>query len=147
MTLEAFSIKWFTIYYTVFGLLSLLAGGWLLLAPSQFKSYLVQEAENEAPPQLLRTILKYWFLFTLPCLVLSFFPFSWSELLFSAWSLLMVYTIGAQLVRWPNLRIIIQQHPDVLSRYVRLTGVILLSAAVVILLLAYLKILAITRVV
>ncbi|MFH5833345.1 hypothetical protein [Halalkalibaculum sp. DA384] len=139
---EDFSIKWFTLYYSVFGMLMLVCGGWLAVTPSKFKHHLVQRAEKKDTPPLLRSILKYWLLFTLPCLVLSFVPFSLTELLFSVWSLLMVYLAGAQLVRWPQLRMVIKENPSTVSTAVRWLGVGMVSAAVVILLLSYIKILA-----
>ncbi len=140
MSMEAFSIKWFTIYYTISGILLLVTGVQLAVRPSNFKTYLIRKAESEDPPPLIRNILKYWLLFTLPCLVLAFIPFSWTELLFSIWSLLMVYIIGAQLVRWAQLRLVIQENRSVLSIFVRWLGVSMLSAAVVILLLGFLMI-------
>lgn len=144
MMLEGFSIKWFAIYYAVFGTLLLICGGWLTLAPSTFKNHLVSRAKTDDTPPLLRSILKYWLLFTLPCLVLAFIPFSWTELLFSVWSLLMVYLAGSQLVRWPQLRLVIQDHPSAISKFVRWLGVAMLSAAVVILFLGYIKILVLS---
>ncbi|MDZ7689943.1 MAG: hypothetical protein U5K69_02110 [Balneolaceae bacterium] len=142
MILEGFSIKWFTVYYFVFGMLLLTCGGWLTVAPTTLKDHLIRQSETKDTPPLLRSILKYWLLFTLPCLVFSFIPFSWTELLFSVWSLLMVYLAGSQLLRWPQLRMVIKENPSALSTFVRWLGVAMLSAAVVILLLGYMKILA-----
>lgn len=144
MTLEAFALKWFIIYYALMGLLFLLTGGWLAISPHQFKSYLVQQAETGGLPKLIRAILKYWFLFTLPCLVLSFTPFSWTELLFSFWSLLIVYIAGSQLARWKQLRLVIKEHASALPFFIRWMGVIMMSAALVILLLGYLKLLVLS---
>lgn len=138
MTLEAFSIKWFSIYYAVFGLLLLVAGFYLVFKPTRFKRYLQDQVNNENPPLLLRRILKYLFLFTIPCLILSFIPFSWTELIFSTWSLLMIYLVGSQLVRWPQLRKVISENKNSLDRLIRSLGVILLSVALIIFLLDYL---------
>lgn len=140
MTLEAFSIKWFSIYYAFFGLLLLVTGFYLVFNPARFERYLQHQLKNETPPLLLRRILKYLFLFTIPCLILSFTPFSWTELIFSVWSLLMVYLGGSQLVRWQQLRKIISQKNDSLDELIRKLGVILLSVALVIFLLDYLVI-------
>lgn len=140
MSPEAFSIKWFAAYYTVFGLGLTAAGLHLLLNPSAFNRYLQKQTGNEQPPLLLRTILKYLFFFTIPCLILSFLPFSWPELLFSVWSLMIVYLAGSQLVRWTALRKVIAANEDSLGTVIRWTGVIMLSAAAVIILLDYLVI-------
>ncbi|MDX1638033.1 MAG: hypothetical protein R3281_08695 [Balneolaceae bacterium] len=142
MNLEAFSIKWFTIYYPVFGLIITSAGFWLVAKPRKMATYLTTQTGDEQPPSLLRNILRYWLLFTLPCLFLSFFPFSWTELLFSVWSLLMVYVAGAQLVRWNKLRHVILENPAAVITFSRIMGATMMSAGVVIVLLAYLKILA-----
>lgn len=136
--MEAFSIKWFTIYYAVFGFAVLIAGGYLAVKPGSFSAYLAKQAKYERPPLLLRKILKYVLLFTLPCLALSLFPFSWPEFLFSVWCLFMLYLAGSQLVRWSRLRELIESRPESLRYPIRWVGVILLSAALVIFLLEYL---------
>ena len=141
--LSEFSLKWFTLYYAVFGTLCLIFGVWLLAAPSRFKNHLLARSESEDPPPLIRSVLKYWFLFTIPCLLLSFFPFSITELLFSVWSLLMVYVIGSQLVRWQQLREVIQNQSSKLNQFISLLGVAMVSAGIVTLLLGYLKLLLI----
>lgn len=140
MSLEAFSIKWFSIYYAVFGLILLISGLFLLLKPAAFNRYLQKQAANEQPPLLLLKILKYLFFFTVPCLILSFFPFSWLELLFSIWSLFIVYLAGSQLLRWSRLRELITTKKHALLSLIRWLGVSMLSSAAVILLLDYLVI-------
>ncbi len=103
-------------------------------------SYLHRCAEDEQIPPIPRTILKYWFLFTLPCLVLSFIPFSWVELLFSVWSLLMVYMAGIQLLHWQQRRLFVLEQPDKTKFVIRTAGAILLSVSFIIFLLGYLVI-------
>lgn len=137
---ESLSIKWFAGYYAVFGLLLLATGIWLMANYEKAYSYLHRCAEEEQIPHLLRTILKYWFLFTLPCLVLSFMPFSWTELLFSVWSLLMVYVTGIQLVHWQHRRLFVLEHPHRTKFVIRTAGAILLSVSFIIFLLGYLLI-------
>lgn len=135
--MEAFSFKWFTIYYAVSGLLLLIIAGYLIVKPDSFKSYLLSRIEYDQPPLLLRKILKYLLLFTIPCLILSFFPFSWPEFLFSVWSLFLLYLAGSQLVRWTQLRKIVENRPGLLRTSIRWLGVIMLSAALVIFFLEY----------
>lgn len=136
--MEAFSQKWFAMYYPLLGFVVLFTGLYLLISYQRFQQYLREQAQSEKPPAAIRNILKYLLLFTIPCLILSFIPFSWIELLFSLWSLFIVYITGLQLVRWEQSRILIQEHPKKLEEYIRLTGAIMVAVGLVILLLGYL---------
>lgn len=138
--METFSQKWFAMYYPLLGTLVLVSGLALLISYRKFRTYLAGKAQSEKPPVAIRNILKYLFLFTIPCLILSFIPFSWIELLFSLWSLFIVYITGLQLVRWEQRRKLIQDHPDKLEEYLRLMGAIMVAVGLVILLLGYLVI-------
>lgn len=140
MNLEAFSAKWFTVYYLVAGCLFIGSGLYLAVKNRQFTTYLKRSAEQEKPPTLLIRILKYLLLFTLPGLLLSFTPFSWIELLFSLWSLLLVYVAGIQLVNWKHRRQLIARHADRLPEIVRSSGAIMVAVGFAIFLLAYLVI-------
>lgn len=133
-----FSTQWFLVYYAVLGLLLILGGGYLVVKPDQIKSWLLDAAQIEKPPVLLIRILKYTALFTLPGLVLAFFPFSWIELIFCIWSLLLLYIASAQLVRWEQTRELIQTNRKVIYEIIRKAGAITLSVGFAILLLAYL---------
>lgn len=138
--MEAFSTNWFAMYYLGLGVVLLAAGFWLIISYPKAQQYLLEEAKNEAPPAAIRNILKYFFFFTIPCLLLSFFPFSWIELLFSIWSLFIVYFTGIQLVRWEQSRIIIKQNPNRLNLYIRITGAIMVAVSLVMFALSYLVI-------
>jgi len=138
--MEAFAQKWFAMYYPLLGILVMFAGLALLISYSRFSSYLKEQAKDAKPPTAIRNLLKYLLLFTLPCLILSFTPFSWIELLFSLWSLFIVYIAGLQLVRWEQTRMLIQEHPEKTEGYLRLTGAIMVAVGLVILLLGYLVI-------
>lgn len=138
--MEAFSTNWFTMYYLGLGILFLAAGFWQIISYPKAKQYLLEEAEKEEPPVAIRNILKYFFFFTIPCLILSFLPFSLTELLFSIWSLFIVYFTGIQLVRWKQSRLIIKQNPEKLDVYIRITGAIMVAVSLVIFTLSYLVI-------
>lgn len=140
MNLEAFSAKWFTVYYAVMACLLIGSGIYLVIKNKQFTNYLARSAEEEKPPALLIRILKYLLLFTLPGLVLSFTPFSWIELLFSLWSLLLVYIAGIQLVRWKQRRQLITRHAERLPDVVRSSGAMMVAVGFAIFLLTYLVI-------
>lgn len=140
MDFSNFAVKWFTILYPVLALLLIGSGGYLILKKEQATQYLNEATKNEKPPTLFIRILKYLFLFILPGLVLSFFPFSWIELLFSIWSLLVVYIGGLQLIRWEQNRKLIKsstQLPDIIKR----SGAIMVAVGFALLLLAYFVIL------
>lgn len=139
MDLESFSTKWFALYYSVLAISLIVAGGYLTLKKDQIANYLTNKSDQESPPMLFIRTLKYLFFFTLPGLVLSFIPFSWIELLFTIWSLIVVYIAGLQLVRWDQTRKLIkasQQLPNIIKR----SGAIMVAVGSAIFLLAYLVI-------
>lgn len=137
---DGFAAKWFALYYPILGLLMLVAGSGLIAKREACAQYLVDRAQHEQSPALIRQMLKYFFLFTLPCLVLAFIPFSWTELLFSIWSLVIVYAVGIQLARWPTTRHAIREHPGRARRIVRMAGAGMLAVSPVMFLLGYLVI-------
>lgn len=135
-----FAAQWFTLYYLVLGIIFFCLGIGLMIKTDKILHFLQSQSRDEHPPPLLRTILKYFFLFTLPGLVLSFFPFSWPELLFSLWSLIIIYVAGIQLVRWPQTRKTIINSPDSTRRIIFRTGAIMLAVSPVMFMLTYLVI-------
>ncbi|MDZ7773745.1 MAG: hypothetical protein U5K31_13545 [Balneolaceae bacterium] len=137
---EAFSDQWFVIYYLALGSLLLATGAGLLWRPDPLKNYLLEAASSDRRPQGLRRVLSWVFFFTLPGLVLSFFPFSWTELLLTLWSLFIVYICGVQLLRWPQFRHLLRSRKFRLHQDLRKGGALMVSAGLVIILLAYFKI-------
>lgn len=138
--MEQFTAKWFTLYYALLGLVLLITGLLLLLNTDRAGKYLRAHAEKEHPPAHIRTVLKYFFFFTLPCLVFAFIPFSWAELLFGIWSLIIIYSVGIQLVRWPQTRTTIKDHPRQARRMVKTAGAMMVAVSPVMFLLCYLVI-------
>lgn len=137
MNIEIFTLKWFSIFYLVTGTLVFILGIIQIVNPPAVVKYLVEKARNENPPGVLVKFLKYLFLFTIVNLVLSFFPFSIAELLFSIWSLGMVYLIGIQLVRWEQTRRLVREYRSNLHTYTRYTGAIMVAVGCVIFMLIY----------
>ncbi|HLR32715.1 MAG TPA: hypothetical protein VK074_09500, partial [Fodinibius sp.] len=127
----------FLVYYTFLGLLMVLTGGYFILRNKGIKSWISGIARRENPPLLIIRILKYLALFTLPGLVLTFFPFSLIELIFCIWSLIILYIAGTQLVRWEQSRVLIQKNRESISNTIRKAGAIMLSVGFAIFLLAY----------
>lgn len=140
MEFEALSTKWFIFYYLTLGTLGICMGIYLLLRRKTVSENFEQALKQEKPPRLLIRILKYFLLFTLPGFIFSFIPFSWIELLFSVWSLLLVYLAGAQLVRWKQISKLIRKSDRTLRDIILYSGVIMLTVAVATFLLAYLVI-------
>jgi len=140
MDLENFATKWFLLYYLVLGFLLVGSGFYLILKKQMVATFFGNASKNEKPPTLLIRILKYFFLFTLPGLPLSFFPFSIIELLFTLWSLLLVYIAGIRLVRWKESRTLIKANMEELPQFIRRSGAIMVAVGLAIFLLAYLVI-------
>ena len=140
MDLAPFSTKWFLLYYLALGLFAVGFGLYLILKKENTQKYLLEAARDEKPPRLLIRILKYLLLFTLPGFALSFFPFSWIELLFTLWSLLLVYLAGIRLVRWQQTSKLIRAKADSLDDLSRKWGAIMVAVGLAIFLLAYLVI-------
>ena len=132
-----FSAKWFLVYYVALGLMLILSGSYLALKSKKAQTWLLSASDQEKPPVLLIRILKYLVFFTIPGLILSFFPFSWIELLFCIWSLLLLYLAGVQLVRWEQSQIMLKQSQNRLAQIIRTSGAIMLSVGFAIFLLAY----------
>jgi hypothetical protein len=138
--MENFATQWFTAYYLSLGALLVSYGIYLFAKTESFKEYLLNAATDNRPPSVLRTVLKYLLLFTIPCIVLSFTPFSWIELLFSLWSLIIIYVGGQLILLWPHTAKAILQAGDQLNRKIRFVAANMLSIGVVLFLLAYLLI-------
>jgi hypothetical protein len=138
--MENFSTQWFTAYYLSLGALLISYGIYLLIKTKTIHQFLLDAAENETPPAVWKSVLKYLLLFTIPCLVLSFTPFSWIELLFSLWSLLIIYVAGQFLLLWPHTAKAIREANTQLSRKIRFVAANMISIGIILFLLTYILI-------
>ncbi len=138
--MEYYSTQWFLAYYVTLGALLIAYGFYLLIKTDQAGEYLLSAAENETPPAAWRTVLKYLLLFTLPGLILSFFPFSWIELLFSLWALLIIFVAGQLILVWPHTAKAIRAGRDDLKRKIRFAAANMLSIGLILFLLSYILI-------
>lgn len=138
--MEYFSTKWFTAYYITLGTLLISYGIYLLIRTNTVKEYLLEVAAEDHTPSIWRKFLKYFLLFTVPGLILSFVPFSWIELFFSIWCLLIVYLLGQLLVMWPKTSQVIIKLADELNQKIRFVAVNLISIGIILYLLCYLLI-------
>lgn len=135
------SAQWFTAYYIALGLLLISYGIYLLVKQHRMAEYLCEvAAAYDDSPRVFRSVLKYLLLFTLPGLLLSFYPFSWIELIFSIWSLIIIYTVGQMLLQWPVVSKQILVVGGELHKKVRFAGINMISIGVVLFMLYYILI-------
>lgn len=135
--MEHFSTQWFLAYYIALGALLVSFGLYLMVKTGIVKEFLLTVSDEEKPPSVWRKVLKYFLLFTIPCFLLSFFPFSWVELFFSIWSLLIVFMLGQLLVMWPQTSKAIQEQKDELEKKIRFVAANLISIGIILFLLCY----------
>jgi hypothetical protein len=138
--METFSTQWFTAYYVSLGALLISYGLYLLLKTDAVKHFLMDAAGHENPPAAWRSVLKYLLLFTIPGLILSFFPFSWIELLFSIWCLIIIYVCGQLILMWQHTATAILDNSDRLNRKIRIAGANMISIGIILFLLTYILI-------
>jgi hypothetical protein len=130
--IEGLSYNWFLLYYFSLSLLILILGLVWILRPFTFAEYLLISARQEKRPVALVTMLRYFALFTLLSLIFSFFPFSWSELIFTFWCFGIVYLGGSYLLRWEVIRDIIIEKKSEINRVIRRLGATMLAVSVLI---------------
>jgi hypothetical protein len=130
--IEGLSYNWFLLYYFSLSLLILILGLAWLLKPDTFSDYLLISARQEKRPVALVTMLRYFALFTLLSLFFSFFPFSWTELIFTIWCFGIVYLGGSYLLRWEVIRDIILEKKSEINRVIRRLGATMLAVSVLI---------------
>ena len=135
--MENFSTQWFLAFYLSLGSLLLSYGIYLLVKTENTREFLIQSAGEPKPPARLRAILKYLLLFTLPGLALSFFPFSWVELLFSIWALFLIFMGGQLLVMWPHTSKAILENQDRIPRKIRYVAANMITIGIILFMLAY----------
>ena len=73
--METFALRWFSLFYLTLGVLLTTLGIYLLIRLRQFVTYIQGAATLDRPPVTWVQTIRYLLLFTLPGLVLSFFPF------------------------------------------------------------------------
>ncbi|TVQ66101.1 MAG: hypothetical protein EA360_06900 [Balneolaceae bacterium] len=136
--MEQFSAQWFTAYYLSLGALLLSYGIYLLLKTVPVRDYILEISGDPQAPLLLRRVLKYLLLFALPGLFLSFFPFSWVELIFSLWSLFVIFIGGQLLLIWPQTSKMIRENSELIRGKVRFAAANLITIGIILFMLTYL---------
>ena len=138
--MEHFSVQWFTAFYVALGSLLVSYGIYLLARTSLIITYLKNVAAHEHPPQIWRKVLRYLLLFSIPGVLLSFFPFSWIELLFSVWSLFIIIMVGQLLVMWKQTAKAIRSAGETLRKKVRYVALNMITIGVILFMLCFLLI-------
>ena len=138
--MDNFSAQWFTAFYVALGSLLVSYGIYLLARTPLIISYLNDVAEQDHPPKIWRKVLRYLLLFSIPGVILSFFPFSWIELLFSVWSLFIIIMIGQLLVMWKQTAKAIRSAGDTLRKKVRYVALNMITIGVILFMLCFLLI-------
>lgn len=135
--MEELSFRWFTVCYLALGLLLITGGTYIFTRLSMLQGYVAGTARHEHPPSIWVKSVRYLFLFTLPGLVLSFYPFSWVELIFSFWCLIIVYTAGQMLAYWKQTAKVILKNPDEITGKLKLIAANMISIGLILFLLCY----------
>lgn len=138
--MENFSVQWFTAFYVALGSLLVSYGIYLLARTSLIIRYLKDVATQDHPPRIWRKVLRYLLLFSIPGVVLSFFPFSWIELLFSLWSLFIIIMVGQLLVMWKQTAEAIRSAEETLRKKVRYVALNMITIGVILFMLCFLLI-------
>lgn len=113
---------WFLIYYFVLGALCLWYGTGFIRQPGIPARYLISSAASAKPPRLILKVLRFTLMFTVISLMVSLFPFSLYEMLFSVVTLGLVFAAGRLLLMWESLRGILVEKQDGLERLTRKVG-------------------------
>lgn len=135
--IQTFSLKWFTLYYFLLGIIFISTGGTWLFNPGRLNRFITEKTIADKRPPLFKSVLKYFLIFTIPTMILSFFPFSWIELLFSLWCLFMIYVLGSFLLNWEQIRPALVNSQEKMRANARLAGAIMVSVGLVMFLLCY----------
>lgn len=131
------SLNWFVVYYFCLGLILLINGFIWYRKPYHFQEYLQEHANADKRPLLILKTLRYLTLFSGLSLILSLIPFSVVELIFSIWSLLMLFIFGSIILKWDQLKVLIIQNPDAVLAQIRKGGLMMISIGFVLFMLTW----------
>lgn len=131
------SLNWFVIYYFCLGLILLINGLIWYRKPFHFQEYLREHAESGKRPLLVMKTLRYLALFSALSLLLSLVPFSVVELIFSLWSLLMVFIFGSIMLKWDQLQVLILKNPEAVMIQIKKGGLMMISIGFVLFMLTW----------
>ncbi|MGF1671293.1 MAG: hypothetical protein ACFCU6_12660 [Balneolaceae bacterium] len=131
------ALRWFILTYLTLGIFLITLGVYLFIRTPDIENYLLIQAKKPDPPFFLVQILKFFLFFSLICLIFSFFPFSWIELLFSIWIFIVVFTLSQFLVHWRETTKMLLIRLDDLPRKIRFAAANMVSLGIIMFLLYY----------
>lgn len=135
--MEEFAQKWFLLYYLTLGIFLVTGGIFVYLRKETLRHFILESAADPQPPTFWIGGLRYFIIFTIPCFILSFFPFSIIELLFSVWSFVLAFTIGLMLVNWKQSATMILNGKEMLPARISFVAANMVSLGIVMFLLSY----------
>lgn len=125
------SHAWFLIVYSLFGIIFLWFGGWMIFTPHHLTSYIVQSAAAEQQPRLILKWLKYLFIFSIISLLVSVYPTDPLALVFSVSCLILVFIFGRILLSWDSIRSELPKKSESILRLTRRTGFLIITLSVI----------------
>lgn len=125
------SHAWFLIIYSLFGLVFLWFGGWMIFTPHHLTAYIVQSATAEQQPRLILKWLKYLFIFSIISLLVSVYPTDPLALVFSVSCLILVFIFGRMLLSWDSIRSELPKKSESILRLTRRTGFLIITLSVI----------------
>ena len=131
------AIRWFILCYLTLGITLITLGVYLLIRTKEIENYLLLQAKQPDPPFVFIQVLKFLFVFSFVCLFFSFFPFRWIEFLFSAWLLIILFTIAQFLVNWQETSRTLLIRIGELSGKIRFAAANMVSLGIIMFLLYY----------
>lgn len=124
--MEAFSYKWFVLFYFILSAGLTIQGLVWLFAPASVTQKTRRSFTSEKAPSAIIKVIRYLFLFNLVSFILSFFPLSWNHLVYSFWVFVMIFAVGRFLVNWTHFKTFWENREAGLERFFRRTGALLL---------------------
>jgi hypothetical protein len=125
------SHAWFLIVYSLFGIIFLWFGGWMIFTPHHLTNYIVKTAAAEKQPRLILKWLKYFFIFSMISLIVSFYPLDLHALVFSFSSLILVFIFGRMLLSWDAIRSELPKKGESILKLTRRTGFLIITLSVI----------------
>jgi hypothetical protein len=127
--------RWFMLVYATAGILLLGGGIYLLARRDRIETYLLECARLEQPPAMWVRILRSIAWIGVLSLGWAVVTTHWIDLLFSIWSLVLIFIVGRMLTYWPALRSRLLDGSGMVDRRIGLAAFQMIALGVVMFLL------------
>lgn len=121
------SYSWFLILYSLFGVVFLWFGIWLIYSPQNLTNYIVKTAQAGQQPKFILKWLKYFFFFSATSFFVAFFPQDLMALFYSVSCLVLVFIFGRMLLSWNVVREEIAKKSEAILKLSRRTGFLIIT--------------------